>query len=150
MNTCSQALPRTGVFHRLAVAWDQVKRRFATARSDARLRAELKYELRCLDEAGELDGSLANLGLSRAAIPVLLRQYPGSVRRYAAMARHLGVAAERPPSLRAGLAALFGPRRRCLFCTESRRCERWLATGARDGYRAFCPNADAFERIMRG
>ena len=150
MDSYSQALPRTGTFHRVAAHWDQVKQRFATARADARLRAELKYELRCLDEAGELDGALANIGLARAAIPVLLRQYPGSVRRYATMARRVGISAQRLPSFHAGLAALFGPRRRCLFCTESRRCERWLASGAREGTRAFCPNADAFERMKRG
>ena len=149
MNSVSQALPRPGILHRLAGAWDQFKRRRAAARIDSRLRADLAYELGCLDQAGELDGALANLGYSRAAIPVLLRHYPGSVRRYAAMARRTGVGIEPTSTARAGLAALFGPRRRCLFCAEGRRCERWLAAGDSDGYRAFCPNANAFERMKK-
>lgn len=149
MQTLSESLPRTGLFQRVAALWEQWKRRIATARADARLRDDLAYELSCLDRAGELDGTLANLGYSRAAIPVLLRHYPGSIRRYAAMARHAGVGIEPAPTARAGLAALFGPRRRCLFCTESRRCERWLAGGNNAGYEAFCPNANAFERMKR-
>lgn len=150
MNTYSQALPRTGTIHRLAAIWNRWKKRLATSRDDARLRADLDHELRCLEQAGELDGSLANLGLARPAIPALLQRYPGSARRYAAMTRRVGIGAERASSARTGFTALFGPRRRCLFCSESRRCERWLASGAREGYRAFCPNADVFDRMKRG
>jgi hypothetical protein len=149
MQTLSESLPRAGLVHRVAALWEQWKQRLATARKDARLRADLAYELQCLDQAGELDGALDNFGLSRAAIPVLLRHYPGSVRRYAAMAQRVGVGSEPPPNARAGLAALFGPRRRCLFCTESRRCERWLAGGNGADYGAFCPNANAFDRMKR-
>ncbi len=47
------------------------------------------------------------------------------------------------------LAALFGQRRRCLFCAERQRCERWLASGATEGYREFCPNASSFERMQK-
>ena len=146
MQTLSETLPRIGPLHRAGQLWGRWKQRLARARTDARLRAELRYELGCLDQAGELDGVLANLGLARAAIPGLLERYPGSVRRYAFMARRVGA---RPPSPRAGLVALMGSRRRCLFCGESRRCERWLETGAREGHRDFCPNADAFDRMKK-
>jgi hypothetical protein len=115
-------------------------------RADARMREELRYELRCLDEAGELDGALAQIGLSRAAIPELLRRYPGSIRRYGAMAERVGVL---PSSPRAGLVALVGARRRCLFCGESRRCNRWIESGARRGNEAFCPNAGAFDAMKK-
>lgn len=144
MDIVSEAMPRTGAPQRAGGLWSRWKQRWSRRRADARLREDLRYEFRCLDEAGELDGVLANLGFSRAAIPELLRSYPGSVRRHATMARRLGV---RPSSPRAGLVALMGSRRRCLFCRESRRCEQWLASGARDGHRDFCPNADAFERM---
>jgi hypothetical protein len=127
---------------RMAKLWSGWRQRLSRARSHARLREDLRYELRCLDEAGELDGALANLGFSRAAIPTLVRSYPGSVRRHAMMARRLGV---RPAAPRAGLGALMGSRRRCLFCRESRRCERWLAAG--EGAPTFCPNVAAFERM---
>ena len=145
MQTLSESLPRTGPLHRAGL-WGRFKQRLARARADARLREDLRYELRCLEQAGELDGALANIGLSRAAIPELLRRYPGSVRRYAAMARRIGV---RPPSPRAGLVALIGSRRRCVFCGESRRCDRWLGADARQGYREFCPNADTFDGMKQ-
>ncbi len=147
METLTRALPRPR--QRIAALWDGVKRRVAIARIDARLRGELKYELKCLDEAGELDGAMANIGLSRAAIPTLLKQYPGCVRRFTTMGRRLGIGGNRPLSLKGGLAALFGQRRRCLFCAERQRCERWLASGATEGYREFCPNASSFERMQK-
>ena len=145
MQTLGESLPRTGPLRRAGL-WGRFKQRLARARADARLREELRYELRCLEQAGELDGALANIGLARAAIPELLRRYPGSVRRYGAMARRIGV---RPPSPRAGLVALIGSRRRCLFCGESGRCDRWLEADTRTGYRAFCPNADTFDGMKQ-
>lgn len=149
MESLSQALPRRGPFHGIAALYKDLKRRVSIVRVDARLRGELKYELQCLDEVGELDGALANIGLSRTAIPALLKHYPGCVRRFTTMGRRLGVGSDRPPSLKGGLAALFGQRRRCLFCTERQRCERWLASGATEGYREFCPNASSFERMQK-
>lgn len=149
METISHAVPPTGPWARIAVVLAQWKQRFARLREDARVRAALKYELQCLDQAGELDGALANIGLSRGAVPVLLRNYPGSARRFWAMTRRLGIAGDRPPTLQAGLASLFGPRRRCLFCSQSGRCERWLREDRADDYRAFCPNANAFERMRQ-
>jgi len=145
MQTLSESLPRTGPLHRAGL-WGRLKQRLASVRADARLRDELRYELRCLDEAGELDGALAQIGLSRAAIPELLRRYPGSVRRYGAMAGRLGV---RSPSPRAGLVALMGSRRRCLFCGDSGRCDRWLESGARRGNEEFCPNAGTFAAMKK-
>lgn len=145
MQTVSDNLPRT-VPQRTGGLWERWKQRWARMRADARLREELRYELRCLDQAGELDGALEQIGLSRAAIPELLRRYPGSVRRYGAMAARLGA---RPPSPRAGLVALMGSRRRCLFCGETSRCDHWLASDARRGNEIFCPNAEAFDAMKK-
>lgn len=145
MEIVSETLPRAGA-PRGGGLWRRWKQRWARMRADARLREELRYELRCLDEAGELDGALAQIGLSRAAIPELLRRYPGSVRRYAAMAERVGV---RPPSPRAGLVALVGSRRRCLFCGASRHCDHWLESDARRGYQEFCPNAGTFDELKK-
>lgn len=149
METLTQALPRRRPVHWMTALWGDMRRRVAIARIDARLRDELRYELKCLDEAGELDGALANVGLSRAAIPSLLKNYPGCMRRFTAMTRRLGVGADRPPSLKGGLAALFGQRLRCLYCAERRTCERWLASDATEGNRDFCPNANSFERMKK-
>lgn len=146
MQIVSESLPQTATPRGAGGLWSTWKQRWAHRRADARLREELRHELRCLDEAGELDGALAEIGLSRAAIPELLQRYPGSVRRYGAMTGRLGV---RPPSPRAGLVALVGSRRRCLFCSESGRCDRWLESDARRGNEEFCPNADTFEAMKK-
>jgi hypothetical protein len=119
------------------------------AHEDAQVRAELEHEFDCLDRVGELDGVLANLGLSRGGVPVLLENYPGAMRRFAAMTARLGIGAGKAPTARAGIDALFGARRRCLFCSERRQCEAWLRGGVRDGYRAFCPNAAVFDRMRK-
>lgn len=146
MQIAGESLPQTALQPGTGGWWSRWKQRWARLRADARLRDELRHELRCLDQAGELDGALAEIGLSRAAIPELLRRYPGSVRRYGAMAGRLGV---RPPSPRAGLVALVGSRRRCLFCGESARCDRWLDSDARRGNEEFCPNAATFAAMKK-
>lgn len=126
--------------------WVEVLRaRIAAAREDARVRGELQLELACLDQAGELDGVLDSLGLSRGAVDFLLEQYPGSARRFGAMAERLGVADQLPPA--AAIDALSGPRRRCLFCEEVRQCEHWIKDGQTEGYDKFCPNAPTFDAL---
>ncbi len=146
MQIVSQTVPQTGAPDHGGNLWSRCKQRWARIYADAQLREELRYELRCLEEAGELDGALAQLGLARAAVPELLRLYPGTIRRYAEMAKRVGA---RTPSPRSGLMALAGARRRCLFCSESRRCDQWLGTGAARGYEEFCPNADALETMRK-
>lgn len=36
--------------------------------------------------------------------------------------------------------------RRCAGCADKARCDAWLATGQREGFEAFCPNADYIGR----
>jgi hypothetical protein len=36
---------------------------------------------------------------------------------------------------------------RCLACSEAAQCRAWLASGTRDGYQLFCPNAPYIERM---
>ena len=38
---------------------------------------------------------------------------------------------------------------RCLACSEAAQCRAWLASGARDGYQSFCPNAAYIERMKQ-
>ena len=38
---------------------------------------------------------------------------------------------------------------RCLACSEAARCRAWLASGAGDGYPAFCPNGPYIERMKQ-
>ena len=37
--------------------------------------------------------------------------------------------------------------RRCVGCARKVECDRWLASGKRGGYEAFCPNAALIERL---
>jgi len=39
--------------------------------------------------------------------------------------------------------------RRCTFCADKAECDRWLASGAKQGPGAFCPNADFIGRVVR-
>lgn len=32
--------------------------------------------------------------------------------------------------------------RRCVFCNAKDECDAWLASGRRDGFERFCPNAE--------
>jgi hypothetical protein len=38
---------------------------------------------------------------------------------------------------------------RCLSCNEAAQCHAWLASGAKQGYETFCPNAGYVERIKQ-
>ena len=37
--------------------------------------------------------------------------------------------------------------RRCLSCNQAAQCHAWLASGAKQGYETFCPNAGYVERM---
>jgi hypothetical protein len=36
--------------------------------------------------------------------------------------------------------------RRCVACADKARCDAWLASHRREGFEAFCPNADLIAR----
>ena len=36
---------------------------------------------------------------------------------------------------------------RCVSCNEAAQCRAWLASGAREGYETFCPNARYVRRM---
>ena len=38
---------------------------------------------------------------------------------------------------------------RCDTCSQAVQCRAWILTGARDGYRHFCPNAAFIDRMKR-
>jgi len=50
------------------------------------------------------------------------------------------------------LAAEAGGRAvlRCTMCSETARCERFLATDDKEGFEAFCPNAGFIRAVRRG
>jgi hypothetical protein len=132
----------------LDTAWDKIKRFMADLHLARQRRADLAHEFACLDRAGELDGALATIGLSRGAIPALLDRYSGAVRRHAAMRARLGLDPAPVHSL-LGADASSASLRRCIFCAETRRCEQWVHGRAGVGYRSFCPNAGRFDAGAR-
>ena len=134
------------MFTRLANAWAKWKQRWADSRVDALRRNELAYEIACLEQAGELEGVLNNIGLGQGAVPFLLKRHPGAIRRHAALCKRLRIpGANAEPSR--GLGALRGAQLRCVLCPSARRCERWLRATYR-GVPAFCPSRTTFERQL--
>lgn len=132
---------------RLSRLWASWKERWADARIDARRRDDLAHEIACLEHAGELDGVLNTLGLGRGAVPLLLKRYPGAIRRHAAVCDRLRVASpDRPEAV--GLGALSGGQLRCILCPSVASCEKWLRGGDMR-LPAFCPGRSAFERRAR-
>ncbi len=132
------------MFTRLANAWAKWKQRWADLRIDALRRNELAYEIACLEQAGELEGVLNNIGLGPGAVPYLLKRHPGAIRRHAALCKRLRIpgADARPSS---SLGALRGAQLRCVLCPSARRCEQWLRATDK-GVPPFCPSRAAFER----
>jgi hypothetical protein len=107
---------------------------------------QLECELADLAAHGALDRALADVGLSQSEIPRLLKGHPGAVRRLTEVMRRAGINA-------ADLAhdqALKEIEWRCIECRSWRQCRAWLASNETgDGYRAFCPNLNAFDEIRR-
>lgn len=128
----------------------RLRARVQTMIADARARAALRAELAHLDANGELDGVLAEIGLSRAGMPALVKRHPGAYRRLAAMLQRRGLADCRSrdalsrSTVRAEMRDIEA---QCLFCQTTRQCESWLRTDRTEGYREFCPNAEAMDRI---
>jgi hypothetical protein len=113
---------------------------------DWRERFRLRRELEDLRLHGEFDRTLADSLISPSDIPRLMRVHPGTSRQLADMMLCQGID-------RAALACM--PRMRdiewrCGECKDWRKCRSWLASrDAPDNYRAFCPNAEAFDELRR-
>ena len=128
----------------------RLRARVQTMIADARARASLRNELAHLDANGELDGVLAEIGLSRAGVPTLIKRHPGAYRRLAAMLQRRGLAdcrgrnALSRSTIRAELRDVEA---QCLFCQATRKCESWLRSTPAEGYREYGPNAAAMDRI---
>src|SRR5262245_56303903 len=57
-----------------------LRQRIRTMLDDARARAALRRDLAQIERAGELDRVLADLGLSRDGVPLLVKNHPRSAR----------------------------------------------------------------------
>jgi hypothetical protein len=58
--------------------------------------------------------------------------------RFVEMLERKGLAPGQDPSQ---LYAEAQATRRCVFCKAKQQCDAWLASGRREGFEEFCPNA---------
>jgi len=123
------------------------KRRLSRAIRDANARAELRREFDQLEGAGALDSVLGDAGLSRAEMPVIIKNHPGAAQRLAGMLARLGL---RKTVETQGAADTQMIQRTCLVCRASARCDRWLNGTSNDDPHRFCPNAEAFDQLQSG
>ena len=128
-----------GALMRSTAAW---ARRRASA---VRERRRLAHELAGLGD-DQLDRVLCEVGVSRADLKTFLARAPQSRDLLGRMLVRLGLGVE---DLRGGDSSTRRIERECTMCSAQARCHRWLDE-ARDasGYRAFCPNAPAFDRLL--
>jgi len=135
-----------GVWRKIGTKVTGATRRVRRAIADVRSRAALRGELSRLEEAGELDFVLSDLGVSRAELPALAQNHPGASRRLAGMLHRLGI--------RVLPEAATGPEMRsiertCLLCGAVGQCERWLRSARPTSLaRNFCPNSPAFDALV--
>ncbi len=111
-----------------------------------RERFRLRRELDDLRLHGELDRTLADSLISPLDIPRLMTAHPGTSRQLADMMRRQGIdRTALPPT-----TTLRDIEWRCGACADWRKCRAWLASReAPESYRAFCPNAEAFDALRR-
>lgn len=137
--------PATGVWQHVGAVVSGLKQRIGRAVDNARARSELRSEFAHLDQAGELDLVLSDIGLSRSELPTLVHNHPGAARRLAAMLKRLRIKLAPEVENDAEMRAI---QRTCLLCAASGHCDRWLATESSDNPHRFCPNGDAFDDLV--
>ena len=108
-----------------------------------RERHRLRQELTALAESGALDRVLADAQLSRADLEPMLANHPDSGHLLDEMAARLHVG----DRLHADRLTERDMWRVCTLCREQGACKHWLASGATEGYAAFCPNAETLDQL---
>ena len=125
---------------------DAVRRaaRFGRVR---RAEGSLREELGRLSP-GELDRSLADAGLNRGDMEVIMRSGGARRRLMARMMRQFEADPKAIPPRYWG--AMREAERVCAHCKSAKRCRSWLDQGRRNAAaRVFCPNAELFESMAR-
>ena len=94
------------------------------------------------------DRALADIGLTRNDLSSLLKGCPIARQMIPTMMERIGVDTERAwrdPKVMGWIELT------CRSCPVRRHCQRWLRSDEPAvGYRAFCPNASEFDRLLRG
>ena len=111
---------------------------------DWRRRSAFRQEIAQLDNSGNLDAILDDLGLSRWEIDKVVRGYPEADRLLPNMASCRGIdLGKLEPH------TLFELRHACALCEAHRACRRFLAEGG-EGEASFCPNRARFGELRAG
>jgi hypothetical protein len=122
-----------------AGSWAQLK---------GRERSRLQRELDDLRQHGELDRTLTDSGIAPSDVPRLMRAHPRTSQQLDEMMQRLGIERAGLPRTTAIAGALRAMEWRCGECADWRKCRAWLASHDAPGsYRAFCPNAEAFDEL---
>jgi hypothetical protein len=101
-----------------------------------RKRKQLQRELAQLESMGSLDGALADLGLARSQIGLLMAGCGDSGEQLDQMLARLGIdAAQLPVESRREMTLT------CTACPDKRRCRKWLSANEETKFPDFCPNA---------
>jgi hypothetical protein len=130
------------------IALMQVPTRMAQGLEGWRERHVLSREFAALRQNGEFERTLTDSGISSSEVARLFRAHPGAARQFGAMIERVGLDRARLPHIPRIGAELRDMEWRCGECGSWRQCRDWLATGlGSDGYRRFCPNADALEQL---
>jgi hypothetical protein len=101
-----------------------------------RKRRQLQRELAQLAAMGSLDGALADLGVARSQIDLLMAGCAGSSEQLDKMFARLGIDAAQLPIESQREMTLT-----CTACHDKRRCRKWLSVAGETESAAFCPNA---------
>jgi hypothetical protein len=135
---------RTGhsLMDRLRAAKASVLRYF----DDAAIRRDLREELAGL-RGRDLDRVLAEIGINRDELELVIQNAPRSRMLFQSMLRRLGL--EKRLSL-AAPQLIRNIERRCATCCHQAECADWMDKGAPGAaYRQFCPNAETFDSLQR-
>ena len=111
--------------------------------ADSREKWKLRRELADLDRQGQLDAVLADLEIDRGSLSQMIARSARSPRLLAAMLERVGIDREALRHSR----YVRDIERNCAVCSEHRRCQAWLDSGAHEGSSAFCPNAAQFAAL---
>lgn len=86
---------------------------------------------------------LAAILYARLALAWRSAHHDGHLRLVPMLARH----GAPDQALGTGTREAASAMRRCMICPQKTACDRWLASGARNGIDAFCPNAEFIARV---
>jgi len=137
-----QTPPEAGMAAR-AVAFGEALVRYAVEWIDDRRYAiRHRHYIEELDRAGELDGLLEAIGITRAQLQAFEISPLASAELLSRLAARIGL------DVADIKAEGDSPELRCRTCENWRECRHWLERGADDSaYRAFCPNAKLIDRL---